>query len=86
MTNKIDAAGATGAIFSDAGTSIFKSNTVFNFSLAVSGCSGSFPPPSGYTVSGNTMIDGTNGVRMAKSNATAPNAYSSVATPVSSCT
>ena len=86
MGNKIDAAGATGAIFGDAGTSIFKSNTVFNFSLAVSGCSGSFPPASGYTVSGNTMIDGNNGVRMTNSNTAAPNAYSSVATPVSSCT
>ena len=86
MGNKIDAAGATGAIFGDAGTSIFKSNTIFNFSLAVSGCSGSFPPASGYTVSGNTMIDGNNGVRMTNSNTAGPNAYSSVATPVSSCT
>jgi hypothetical protein len=86
MGNKLDAAGATGAIFGDAGTSIFKSNAVFNFSLAVSGCSGSFPPPSGYTVSGNTMTDGTNGLRMTKSNTTAPNTYSSVTTPVSSCT
>jgi len=86
MGNKLDAGGATGAIFGDAGTSIFKSNTVFNFSLAVSGCSGSFPPPSGYTVSENTMTDGTNGLRMTKSNTTAPNTYSSVTTPVSSCT
>ena len=86
MGNRIDAAGATGAIFGDAGTSIFKSNTIFNFSLAVSGCSGSFPPASGYTVSGNTMIDGNNGVRMTNSNTAGPNAYSSVATPVSSCT
>ncbi len=86
MGNKIDAAGATGAIFGDAGTSIFKSNTVFNFSLAVSGCSGSFPPPSGYTVSGNTMIDGKNGVKMTNSNTSVPNTYSSVLTPVSSCT
>jgi hypothetical protein len=31
MGNKIDAAGATGAIFGDAGTSIFKSNAVFIF-------------------------------------------------------
>ena len=36
MGNKINAARATRAIFGDAGTSIFKSNTVFNFSLAVS--------------------------------------------------
>ena len=86
MGNKIDAAGATGAIFGDAGTSIFKSNTVFNFSLAVSGCGGSFPPPSGYTLSGNTMTDGNNGLRMTNSNTTAPNTYSSVTTPVSSCT
>jgi hypothetical protein len=78
--------GATGAIFGDAGTSIFKSNTVFNFSLAVSGCGGSFPPPSGYTLSGNTMTDGNNGLRMTNSNTTAPNTYSSVTTPVSSCT
>jgi len=86
MGNKIDAAGATGAIFGDVGTSIFKSNTIFNFSLAVSGCSGSFPPPSGYTVSGNTMIDGKNGVKMTNSNTSVPNTYSSVTTPVSSCT
>jgi hypothetical protein len=42
-----DCFAATGAIFGDAGTSIFKSNTVFNFSLAVSGCGGSFPPQVG---------------------------------------
>jgi hypothetical protein len=86
MGNKIDAAGATGAIFGDAGTSIFKSNTVFTFFLPVSGCGGSFPPPSGYTLSGNTMTDGNNGLRMTNSNTTAPNTYSSVTTPVSSCT
>src|SRR6202171_485505 len=86
MGNKIDAAGATGAIFGDAGTSIFKSNTIFNFSLAVSGCGGFFPPPSGYTIRGNTMIDGNKGVGMRNPNTTAPNTYSSVTTPVSSCT
>src|ERR1700674_3684415 len=86
MGNKIDAAGATGATFGDAGTSTFKSSTVFNFSLAVSGWGGSFPPPSGYTLSGNTMTDGNNGLRMTNSNTTPPNTYSSVTTPVSSCT
>ena len=55
-------------------------------SLAVSGCGGSFPPPTGYTLSGNTMTDGNNGLRMTNSNTTAPNTYSSVTTPVSSCT
>ena len=50
------------------------------------GCGGFFPLPSGYTLSGNTMTDGNNGLRMTNSNTTAPNTYSSVTTPVSSCT
>jgi len=83
--NKIDAGGhATGILLSLAGTAQVDSNTIANSSIAVLGCS-AFGDASGYTVTHNTVIDATTGIKMPSGNSAAPNAFLATTNAVGAC-
>jgi parallel beta-helix repeat protein len=87
--NRIDAGGAMGITLDDEGTgSIVQGNTIENSSIAVYGCGDSygFGYSTGFTVTGNTILDAATGMQMPpypNGNVTAPNTYYATGTAVS---
>jgi parallel beta-helix repeat protein len=87
--NRIDAGGAMGITLDDQGTgTVVQGNTIENSSVAVYGCGDGygFGYSTGFTVTGNTILDATTGMQMPpypNGNVTAPNTYYATGAAVS---
>jgi len=80
--NRIDAGGQLGLNLQNTGTpSTVEQNTIVNSSTAITGCA----LTSGYTVSGNTIIDAAIGLQMASGNTSTPNKFYATAATTAAC-
>jgi nitrous oxidase accessory protein NosD len=80
--NRIDSGGQQGVNLQNTGTaSVVEQNTIVNSSTAVFGCADT----SGYTVSGNTIIDAAIGVQMDSGNTSTPNKFYATAATAAAC-
>lgn len=82
-TNRIDAGGKDGIDLGNAGHDIIQSNTIVNSTTAIEGCGASV---SGDSVSGNTIMDATNGLDLPSSVTLGTNHFYDVVTNALACT
>ena len=80
--NRIDAGGQDGIDLENAGHDIIQSNTIVNSTTAIEGCGASVR---GDSVSGNTIMDATNGLDLPPSVTVGTNHFYDVATTVLAC-
>ena len=86
-SNTIDASGIPAFTVGGPSTTAIQHNTITNSSIAVLGCGDLFfeGPPTGYTISLNTITDASVGLSMPPGNTTAPNTYYVTANTVDNC-
>jgi len=82
-SNRIDAGGQEGIALGNAGHDIIQANTIVNSGTAIEGCGASV---SGDSVSGNTIMDATNGLDLPSSVTLGTNHFYDVATIALACT
>ena len=81
-SNHIDAGGQEGIFLANAGHDIIQSNRIVNSTTGIEGCGNSV---SGDSVSGNTILDATNGLDLPPSVTLGTNHFYDVATTALSC-
>jgi hypothetical protein len=81
-SNRIDAGGQDGIDLANAGHDIIQSNTIVNSTTAIEGCGASV---SGDSVSGNTIMDATNGLDLPSSVTVGTNHFYDVVTIALAC-